>query len=260
MQSLTPWLTDTCEGWVCMLLASGCQWEVLSVWGRLPHRLIPCPRAWGKLPLPEISHCSSLFDCKRCLSPPAAFLRVCHTATIDAEQIWETHSTSRDKGGGKDAIIWEYKVDMIIYLWSSWMGYVVNCWKSVEETGKKNPHHMLFWISCDCAGYQYNKWVWMHSVAVILSEKTQETRVLYFFSGDMFSLVIQVLTTLSRSKQRQQKALFSPEECIFKRGKITRTTASACTLSPLIVHGLQNKNRGVCNPCECIYCISQLKS
>lgn len=42
-----PWLTDTCEGWVCMPLASGCQWEVLSVWGRLPHRLIPCPKASG---------------------------------------------------------------------------------------------------------------------------------------------------------------------------------------------------------------------
>ena len=49
----------------------------------------------------------------------------------------------------------------------------------------------------------------MYSVVVILrEEKQQETRVLYFFSYDMSSLVIQVFRTVSHSKQKLPQTVF----------------------------------------------------
>lgn len=60
----------------------------------------------------------------------------------------------------------------------------------------------------------------MYALVVILSEEKQETGVLYFFSYDMSSLVIQVFRTVSHSKQKLPKTVsfffFSPERSIFK--------------------------------------------
>lgn len=172
-QSLTCWLT--CEGWVCMLLASGCRWEVLSVWGRLPHRLIPCPRAWwgggwvlvggGVLPLPEISHCSSLFDCKCCLSPSAAFQCARHTNVIDGKQIWESHSSWRNDGG-KQLLTFGRTIDTngIFAL----PGNSLCCkWQEKFRGTIGRRRNIPVWAdSCVCSGNQYNNWVWMYSLVV----------------------------------------------------------------------------------------------
>lgn len=60
----------------------------------------------------------------------------------------------------------------------------------------------------------------MHSVAVILCEEKQETRILYFFSYDMSSLVIQVFSVSTVSRSYQKHFFFSPEEYIFKGLKL----------------------------------------
>lgn len=171
------WLTVTCEGWVCMPLASGCQWEVLSVWGRLPHRLIPCPRAWGKLPLPEISHCSSLFDCKCCLSPPAAFQRVHHAAMIDGEQIWETRSSRRDNGGKQLLWLGSVRVILMVRLWSPQTVCVANDKKKFQEKETKGKCEQTL---ASGAGHRYNNLVWMYSVVVIFCGENKKPSFLFF--------------------------------------------------------------------------------
>lgn len=67
----------------------------------------------------------------------------------------------------------------------------------------------------------------MHSVLVILGEeKQQENRVLYFFSYDMSGLVIQVLGTVSHSKQKLPKTVFFflQRGAFFKRRKLATST------------------------------------
>lgn len=57
----------------------------------------------------------------------------------------------------------------------------------------------------------------MHSVFVVLEQK-QEAKVLYFFSGDISHLVIQVLKTVSHSKKKVTKTvLFSLQRVAFFR-------------------------------------------
>lgn len=210
-----------------MLLASGYQWEVLSVWGRLPHRLIPCPQAWGKLPLPEISHCSSLFDCKCCLSPPAAFQRARHAAMIDGEQIWETHSSWRDNGEKQLLSFGSAWVILMVYLWSLQTVCVVNDKKVARNReGKKKSEQTLVFG----ADYHYNNWVWMYSVVVIICGEKQETRVLFWFF--FLAMTCQVLLfkcsehflTVSRSLQ----SFLPPEGNIFKREKLATSSQTQC--------------------------------
>lgn len=235
-----------------MLLASGCQWEVWSVWGRLPHRLIPCPRAWGKLPLPEISHCYSLFDCKCCLSPPAAFQRVRYTAMIDGEQIWETHSSWRDNGEKQLLLFGSAWGILMVYLWSLQTVYMVNDWKVPRQKRKKKKYPTSEQTLAPGAGYQCNNWVWMYSVVVILCEEKQhKTGVLYFFSYDMSSLVIQVFRTVSHSKQKLPKQslfCFPPEGSIFNRETCYKQTNSV-DVHIFLAHcnGIQKNNGGACN-------------
>lgn len=155
----------------------------------------------------------SLFDCKCCLSPPAAFQSERHTAMIDGGQIWESRGSRRETTAGE-----KKKTQQLAFGGKSATdinaAFVVPakslCGKWVEElqrnNGKWGRNIPIFADSRSCGGYQYDNWVWLHSVVVILGkEKQQETRVLYLFSCDMSSLVIQELSVsaVSRSYQTQ---------------------------------------------------------
>ncbi len=100
--------------------------------------------------------------------------------------------------------------------------------KSSKKQRKKKKYPISEQTLVSGAGYQYNNWVWIYSVVVILrEEKQQETRVLYFFSYDMSSLVIQVLRTVSHSKQKLPKTVFFfflLQREAFLRGKLATST------------------------------------
>lgn len=96
----------------------------------------------------------------------------------------------------------------MVYLWSLQTVYVVNDEEVPRNRRekKKDLTRVQTLMSSGC--YQYNNWVGMYSMVVILREEKQETRVLYFFSYDMSSFVIQVLRTVSHSKQKLPKNSF----------------------------------------------------
>lgn len=113
---------------------------------------------------------------------------------------------------------------LMVYLWSLQTVYVVNDEEVPRNRRekKKDLTRVQTLMSSGC--YQYNNWVGMYSMVVILREEKQETRVLYFFSYDMSSFVIQVLRTVSHSKQKLPEnsflGVFSLQRKRGKRGKL----------------------------------------
>lgn len=66
----------------------------------------------------------------------------------------------------------------------------------------------------------------MYSTVVVLREEKQETQILYFFSYDMSSLVIQALRTASHSTQKL--FFFLQRGAFLKRGKLATSTQTWC--------------------------------
>lgn len=140
----------------------------------------------------------------------------------------------------------------MVYLWSLQTVYVVNDEEVPRNRRekKKDLTRVQTLMSSGC--YQYNNWVGMYSMVVILREEKQETRVLYFFSYDMSSFVIQVLRTVSPSKQKLPENsfwFFFPLQR--KRGKRGKLAWCTQTLSAhgFLAHckGIQKNNGGVCS-------------
>lgn len=107
--------------------------------------------------------------------------------------------------------------------------------QETEWEKKKDLTRVQTLMSSGC--YQYNNWVGMYSMVVILREEKQETRVLYFFSYDMSSFVIQVLRTVSHSKQKLPENsflgfFFPPEEERKERKTCLMHTNIVCTRVP----------------------------
>ena len=93
----------------------------------------------------------------------------------------------------------------------------------------------------------------MYSMVVILREEKQESRVLYFFSYDMSSLVIQVLRTVSHSKQKLPKTVFFffflQRGAFLKEENWLQAHKHSVDTHMFLAHcnGIQRNNGGVCN-------------
>lgn len=120
-----------------------------------------------------------------------------------------------------------------------------------QRKKKKNPTSEQTLVSG--TGYQYNNWVWTYSVVVIFrEEKQQETRVLYFFSYDMSSLVIQVLRTVSHSKQKLPKTVFFfflQRGAFLREENLLQAHTHSVDTHIFLSHcnEIQKNNGGVCN-------------